>query len=112
MGFYPVSKISKDGDATTLDNQLVLPTLILKTDGFSSMYQDRFTISHFTIYLKLSDFELVFIIIQYSPKQVGGSSYPATQTEALSYQNEVYLYDRFKTSFPITNCITIAVSGN
>lgn len=75
----------------------------MKTDGFSSVYQDRFYLTFHNVF---KAFRLWAGVPNYTvlskaiPEQMGRSSYSATQTEALSYQNTVHSYDTFKTIFP------------
>lgn len=110
---HPVSKISKDGGVLTLDDQLQRYQLLLwRWIGSPVWTRTAFTL-HFTIYLKFPDFGLVFLMTRSSPKLFWSRWVsPATQREALSYQNTAQLHSTFMTSFPITECITPAVSGN
>ena len=116
LGSYPISKISKDGDATTLDDQLqCYPLSLWRLMGSQVCTRTGFTL-HFTIYLKVSDFGLVLLITQSSTKLFWSKWVGlATQLHRLRHYPtrtwSIYMI-HLKTVFPITKCITIAVSGN
>lgn len=107
------SKISKDGGATTLDDQLQCYQFSQWRRIGSPVWTRTAFTSHFTIYLKIPDFGLVFLMTRSSPKLFWSRWVcPVAQREALSYQNTAQLHSTFTTSFPITERITPAVSGN